>query len=188
MNTLVMTKNLWNVRGVVAVMGGCCVGLFLMGMYWPKLIATPGVAALLPALHVPELPPAGYPYLGLLKMAVAAFIGLTITAVHKRYHRGKPMTLSLEQTEMLLCISGALMMIIIGDSVARAFGVAGAASIVRFRTPVDDPKDTIIMFLSLGLGMACGLAAFGLALLATIFVCGMLALLDRTGQEKPLVI
>ncbi len=45
---------------------------------------------------------------------------------------------ALEQAQVLLCVSGALMMIIIGSSLARAFGIAGAASIIRFRTPVED--------------------------------------------------
>jgi hypothetical protein len=35
---------------------------------------------------------------------------------------------------------GAMVMVIIGSSVARAFGMAGAAGIVRFRTPVEDPR------------------------------------------------
>jgi len=91
----------------------------------------------------------------------------------------------MEQTQVLLCISGALMMIIIGNSLARAFGVAGAASIIRFRTPVDDPKDTISLFLLLGLGMACGLGAFALAGLGTAFLCGALLMLNRMAQKVP---
>ena len=63
----------------------------------------------------------------------------------------------MEQAQTLLCVSGAMMMIIIGNSLARAFGIAGAASIIRFRTPVDDPKDVTILFLLMGLGMSSGL-------------------------------
>ena len=65
----------------------------------------------------------------------------------------------MEQAQTLLCVSGAMMMIIIGNSLARAFGIAGAASIIRFRTPVDDPKDVTILFLLMGLGMSSGLGA-----------------------------
>ena len=64
----------------------------------------------------------------------------------------------MEQAQTLLCVSGAMMMIIIGNSLARAFGIAGAASIIRFRTPVDDPKDVTILFLLMGLGMSVGSA------------------------------
>ena len=63
----------------------------------------------------------------------------------------------------------------------------GGASIVRFRTPVDDPKDAMVLFLLLGIGMACGLASFGLAVLATGFLCGILLVLshmeDTTTRE-----
>jgi uncharacterized membrane protein YhiD involved in acid resistance len=91
----------------------------------------------------------------------------------------------MEQAQVLLCVSGAMMMIIIGNSLARAFGIAGAASIIRFRTPVEDPKDITILFLLMGLGMSAGVGAFGLAGLGTIFLCVMLVLLDRIGARRP---
>ena len=58
---------------------------------------------------------------------------------------------------MLLCLAGALMMLIVGDSLPRAFGIAGAAAIVRFRTPVEDPRDITVLFLLMALGMSAGL-------------------------------
>jgi len=81
-------------------------------------------------------------------------------------------------------VSGAMMMIIIGNSLARAFGIAGAAGIVRFRTPVDDPKDVTILFLLMGLGMAAGLGALAVAGLGTAFLCITLLLLDRMATQK----
>jgi uncharacterized membrane protein YhiD involved in acid resistance len=81
--------------------------------------------------------------------------------------------------QILLCVSGAVMMIVIGNSLARAFGVVGAASIVRFRTPVDDPKDVTILFILMGLGMASGLGAFAVAGLGTAFLCLTLLALNR---------
>jgi uncharacterized membrane protein YhiD involved in acid resistance len=85
---------------------------------------------------------------------------------------------------MLLCVSGALMMIIIGNNLARAFGIAGAASIIRFRTPVEDPKDVTILFLLMGLGMASGLGAFAVAGLGTAFLCLTLLALDRFVKQQ----
>jgi hypothetical protein len=64
-------------------------------------------------------------------------------------------------------------------------GIAGGASIIRFRTPVDDPKDAILLFIVLALGMASGLGAFAVTGLATLFLCLFLALLDRFGDVKP---
>jgi hypothetical protein len=105
-----------------------------------------------------------------------------VTAIHQPVSRDRPK--SLEQAQTLLCVSGAMMMIIIGNSLARAFGIAGAAGIVRFRTPVDDPKDVTILFLLMGLGMATGLGAFAVAGLGTAFLCVTLLILDRLATQR----
>jgi uncharacterized membrane protein YhiD involved in acid resistance len=77
------------------------------------------------------------------------------------------------------------MMIVIGNSLARAFGIAGAASVIRFRTPVEDPKDITILFLLMGLGMAAGVGELGVAALGTLFLCLLLVVLDRVGARRP---
>jgi hypothetical protein len=122
------------------------------------------------------------PFIELSKLVAALLIGALVTAVHVPVSRDRPR--SLEQAQTLLCVSGAMMMIIIGDSLARAFGIAGAAGIVRFRTPVDDPKDVTILFLLMGLGMATGLGAFAVAGLGTAFLCVSLLILDRVATQK----
>ena len=99
------------------------------------------------------------PFIELLKLVASTIIGLLVTAIHQPSPRERPMAKSMEQAQTLLCVSGAMIMIIIGNSIARAFGIAGAASIVRFRTPVDDPKDVTILFLLMALGMSAGLGA-----------------------------
>jgi anti-anti-sigma factor len=133
------------------------------------------------------VPPGGWrdtPAVEFLELVSAGLIGLIVTAVQRRIPRDKPMTRSMEQAQVLLCVSGAMMMIIIGSSLARAFGIAGAASIVRFRTPVEDPRDVTILFLLMGLGMACGMGAFGIAGLGMLFLCVALPLLDRVASHK----
>jgi anti-anti-sigma factor len=122
------------------------------------------------------------PFIELSKLIAAALIGALVTAVHQPAGRDRPK--SLEQAQTLLCVSGAVMMIIIGNSLARAFGIAGAAGIVRFRTPVEDPKDVTILFLLMGLGMATGLGAFAVAGLGTAFLCTTLLVLDRLATQK----
>src|SRR5258707_11972549 len=110
-------------------------------------------------------------------------MGALVTAGSQRASRDNR-TKSLEQAQTLLCVSGAVMMIIIGNSVARAFGIAGAAGIIRFKTPVDDPKDATILFLLMGLGMATGLGAFAVAGLGTAFLCTTLLVLDHLATQK----
>ena len=107
-----------------------------------------------------------------------------MTVVHRPYVPDTPMDRSMRQAQILLCVAGAMVMVIIGNSVARAFGIAGAASIIRFRTPVDDPKDVVILFLLMGLGMAAGVGAFAVAGLGTAFLCAFLMLLDRVIAQR----
>ncbi len=120
-----------------------------------------------------------------LKLVFAGLVGALISAVHRRHPGDKPISRSLAQAQILLCVAGALMMIIIGNSLARALGIAGGATIVRFRTPVDDPKDSTVLFILLGLGMACGLGELGVAGLGAAFLCLCLVLLDWIVERKP---
>jgi anti-anti-sigma factor len=164
------------------------------GLPWGALRLTIAAAALCAALVAagnawPEgneaaSPPLGPPLLQLAKLIAAALIGMLITSVHRYTRADTPHTHTMDQAQVLLCVSGAMMMVIIGNSLARAFGIAGAASIVRFRTPVDDPKDITILFLLMGLGMAAGLGAFAVAGLGTVFLCVCLATLHRFGGQR----
>ena len=120
--------------------------------------------------------------LGFLKLAAAGAIGLLVSAVHNVFRHDRAITPSMEQAQVLLAVSGAMMMVIIEGDLARAFGIAGAAAIIRFRTPVEDPKDITILFLLMGLGMSSGLGLFGVAGTGTLFLCLLLWLLDRTGR------
>jgi anti-anti-sigma factor len=163
-----------------------CTALVWAGLKWPlELTGLGDIRATLEsgrrvgaaiALHPLQ------PFIEVLKLVVATFIGLVVTAIHQPTPRDRPA--SMEQAQTLLCVAGAMMMIIIGDSLARAFGIAGAAGIIRFRTPVDDPKDVTILFLLMGLGMSVGLGAFAVAGLGTGFLCIALMALSRVSTER----
>jgi hypothetical protein len=121
-----------------------------------------------------------------VKLLLAALIGATIMTVQRHARTDQPLTRSMAQTYVLLCVAGALTMTMIGDSLPRAFGVAGAASVVRFRTPIDDPRDGTALFLLMGLGMACGVGAFGIAIVGTLFLAGCLVVLSRqSAGDRP---
>jgi uncharacterized membrane protein YhiD involved in acid resistance len=59
----------------------------------------------------------------------------------------------------------------IGNNLARGLGILGTLALVRFRTPIRDPRDIIFLFASLGVGIACGAAVFPVAVAGTIFFC-----------------
>jgi hypothetical protein len=178
----------WPWRKLAILAGGAalCTVLVWAGLKWPMQLA--GIDQITEAALQSGQQPAPIsshplqPFIELSKLVAAALIGALVTSIHQPVSRERPK--SLEQAQLLLCVSGAMMMIIIGNSLARAFGIAGAAGIVRFRTPVDDPKDVTILFLLMGLGMAAGLGAFAVAGLATAFLCIALLFLDRAATQK----
>lgn len=162
-----------------------CLILVVTGLYWREAIASGRLFSVPLQQASKVLPTLQHPFLEFLKLLAAFLIGHLVTSVHRVGLGEKVAGTSMQHAQVLLCVAGALMMILIGDSLARAFGIAGGASIVRFRTPVEDPKDTIILFLLLGLGMACGVGAFALAGLGTAFLCIVLVWLKRQVEGKP---
>jgi len=174
-----------------AIRIAAAIALMTLGLWWADREWAPGA---LPGtvltdsgavVSTPASPIKAHPLVELLKLVVAALVGLVVTAVQRRLHREKPLSQAMEHAQVLLCVSGAAIMMIIGNSLARAFGIAGAASIIRFRTPVEDPKDITILFLLMAFGMASGLGLFAVTGLGTAFLCVLLAGLDYVGSRKP---
>jgi anti-anti-sigma factor len=175
----------WN--QLFTITGVLVIGVILVGagMVWPGLgPVTEGGGSNGP--FGPQ-PPAdlGHPLFELAKLVAAALIGMLVTIVHRQNRGDHTPNPTMDQAQVLLCVSGALMMIIIGNSVARAFGIAGAASIIRFRTPVEDARDITILFILMGLGMAAGLGAFAVAGLGTLFLCAMIPALNLFSADRP---
>jgi hypothetical protein len=82
------------------------------------------------------------------------------------------------QTQIILAIIGALVMIVVGTSLARAFGVVGAAGLVRYRAKVEDPKDAGVMLTTLAVGLGAGIGVYGLAVFATVFLMAVLWVIE----------
>jgi uncharacterized membrane protein YhiD involved in acid resistance len=88
------------------------------------------------------------------------------------------------QSQTLIAAAGALMVVVIGDNVARAFGLVGLGAFIRFRSGISDPRDAAIMFVMIGVGMACGLGLPVMAATSTAFICIILAAFDATGRRR----
>jgi uncharacterized membrane protein YhiD involved in acid resistance len=74
-------------------------------------------------------------------------------------------------------------MLIVGASLARAFGIVGAASLVRYRAKIGDPKDAAVMLAALSVGLATGVGIYAVAVLATVFALAVLWLLESLEPE-----
>lgn len=83
-------------------------------------------------------------------------------------------------TMVLLPVIVAIIILLIGSNVARAFSLAGAFSIIRFRSAPGDPKDITFVLFTMAAGLACGVGSFGYAVLFTIILCVLMFILNRT--------
>jgi uncharacterized membrane protein YhiD involved in acid resistance len=78
------------------------------------------------------------------------------------------------QTQIILAVVGAVVMLVVGSSLARAFGIVGAAGLVRYRAKIEDPKDAGVMLSTLAVGLAAGVGVWLLASFATVFILALL--------------
>src|SRR5262249_51535601 len=116
----------------------------------------------------------------LLRMIVAGLLGAFLG--YRLWRRLLPNMLPAAretwQAETLIAIAGAVMVVVIGQSTARAFGLVGLGGFIRFRSGIKDTRDAAVMFVMIGIGMACGLGAIPMACVATLFASVVLAIFD----------
>ena len=105
----------------------------------------------------------------LLRLPLAALLG-TVLALRPR-RRGTPERQpAVVQTQIILAVVGSLIMLVVGASLARAFGIVGAANLIRYRSKIEDPKDAVVMLCALSVGLASGVGLYGLAIIGTVFI------------------
>jgi hypothetical protein len=104
-----------------------------------------------------------------LRLPVAAALG-TLLALRPRRGPAPPRDPAVVETQIVLAIVGALIMLIVGASLARAFGIAGAANLIRYRAKIEDPKDAVVMLSALAVGLASGVGLLGIAAGSTGFL------------------
>ena len=118
-----------------------------------------------------------------LALPFAAVLGAFL-AFRPRARGTPPRSAPVIQTQIVLAVVGALVMLIVGASLARAFGIVGVASLIRYRTKVDDPKDAVVMLGCLTVGLASGVELYGLAAFATVFILGVLFIVESLEPER----
>ncbi len=111
-----------------------------------------------------------------LRFALAAFLASLLAFRPRRGSvRRNPYV---AQTQILMAVVAGGMMMVVGDSAARAFGIFAAASLVRFRTNIRDPKEITVLLVCLGVGLAAGVGRWDMAIILTVFVLISLAVLE----------
>lgn len=116
----------------------------------------------------------------LLVLGTAIALGLVISAVYMHTMRKEGFSSGFTITLIMMPAIVAAIVFLIGNNVARAFSLAGAFSLIRFRSSAGAPKDIAYVLYSLGVGLACGIGYLGYAAIFTAVMCLMMVLLHYT--------
>ena len=116
----------------------------------------------------------------IINMIIALLCGLIISLFYKASYRGPHYSTSFVQALVVLSMVTSLVIMVIGNNLARAFGLVGAMSIIRFRTAVKDTQDIVFIFFSLAAGMAAGVGLKLPAFVGTIFIGSVLYFLSNS--------
>ena len=117
----------------------------------------------------------------LANLLVALGCGLVVSLLYRWSYRGTSYSATFVASLIPLAMVTAVVIMAIGNNLARAFGLVGAMSIIRFRTAIKDTQDLVFIFLSLAIGLAAGVGFHRLAILATVLVGGVLWVFGRFG-------
>ena len=110
-----------------------------------------------------------------LSLLLSTALTIVIAKAYIFTHAGYSYSKTFVQSIVLVGITVALIMVIIGSDIARAFALVGAMSIVRFRTPVKDSRDLVFIFSAIAVGMACGVQFYMYATIFTVFMAILVA-------------
>lgn len=109
--------------------------------------------------------------IALVSLLLAFILGVVIAQTYIMTHRGLSYSRSFVQTLVLGAIVSSMLMLAIGNNLARGIGILGTLAIIRFRSSMKDPRDMVFIFASLATGIAVGVRAFAVGIAGTaIFV------------------
>ncbi|MBN1541969.1 DUF4956 domain-containing protein [candidate division KSB1 bacterium] len=111
---------------------------------------------------------------------LALACGLFIALIYRKSYRGAGYSANFYKSLILLTLITAMVLMVIGNNLARAFGLVGAMSIIRFRTAVKDTLDIVFIFFALAVGMAAGVGYHQIAILGTLCVSIIILVLSKS--------
>lgn len=111
-------------------------------------------------------------------------LSLLITWVYRKTYTGSQYSQSFVHTIIIMSVVVSVIMIVIGNNIAVAFGLVGAFSIIRFRSAMSDPKDIAFIFFGMAAGIASGLGFYTLAVLFAITLSVLIFILHGVDYGK----
>ena len=113
-------------------------------------------------------------------LLLSCILGIIISTIYKITHKGLSYSQSFMLTIVFVTVVVCMVMMVIGNNLARAFALVGALSIIRFRTVIKDTKDTSYVFFGLAAGMAAGTSSYFLAVIGVIIISLLSIFLYKT--------
>ena len=129
------------------------------------------------------------PAVVLASMGLSLLLSVLMAVVYQFTFRGFTYSRSFIQSMVLGAIVTCMLIMAVGNNLARGLGILGTLTIIRFRTPVRDPRDAVFLFACLGSGIACGAGAYlvavagGLLFAVTAFLLHVLPFASRRDYE-----
>jgi hypothetical protein len=119
-----------------------------------------------------------------LSMLCAYLMGHSISTVYKWMRRGQDYSRSFAQALVLGGVVGAMIMLAIGNSLARGVGIFGALALIRFRTNLRDPLDMIFIFAAFASGIAAGAGNIGAGIVGTLIFSVVIGVTHAAGATS----
>ncbi|MFT5496266.1 MAG: putative membrane protein YhiD involved in acid resistance [Kiritimatiellia bacterium] len=104
-------------------------------------------------------------------MILSFILASTISYIYRYTYYGLSYSRSFVHTQILASVITTMLIMAIGNNLARGMGIMGTLAIIRFRTPVRDPRDIIFLFASIAVGISAGAMVFKIAMLGTVSFC-----------------
>ena len=121
----------------------------------------------------------------LLVIVSSIVLGLAISLVYMKTNKKSGYSSGFSITLIMLPVIISIIILLVGNNVARAFSLAGAFSIIRFRSAPGDPKDISYIFFTLAVGLACGMGYIGYGVIVTVILCIIMIVLDKIKFAVP---
>ena len=115
----------------------------------------------------------------IINILVTLFCALVVYNVYKMTYAGVLFSKHMGGTLIIVSVVTSLIVMVISGNLALSLGMVGALSIVRFRTPVKDPRDLAFLFWSVTNGIICGVSAYKMAIFSVLFVSVCMVFLSK---------
>ncbi|KSU54913.1 MULTISPECIES: DUF4956 domain-containing protein [Gordonia] len=120
----------------------------------------------------------------IVSLSLSFVLSSIIAWVYRYTHKNVSYSQSYVQTLVLCGMIIALIMLVVGSNIARAFALVGALSVIRFRNAIKETRDVGFIFLVMAIGMTTGTRFYVLAIAATVAICLVLLIMNKFNWFK----